>query len=84
MGCNCSKNAKPTGFGSNDRSGQSRSAHTPDQAQESAPLNGAQQQAAAAGAQQSFTLRDRAGKVQSFGSRLERSAFQTRNGGTII
>lgn len=82
-GCNCSKNAKPTGFGSNDRTGQGRTAR-PAQPATPVPLNGAQEQAAAAGATQSFTMRDRSGRVQSFGSRLERSAFLTRNGGTII
>ena len=80
-GCNCGKNAKPTGFGVNPRQEQSElnalvRANEP---------NGAQQQAAAAqSTQQSFSVRDRGGKVQSFGSRLERNAFITREGGTIL
>lgn len=81
--CNCGKNAKPTGFGSNDRTASSRTASS--QPAQPVPLNGAQQQALDSGSTvQSFTLRDQSGRVQSFGSRLERNAFRERNGGTIL
>lgn len=79
--CGCNKNARPTGFGVSSTQEQI------DQnlAAQRATLNGAQEQALASGSTtQSFTMRDRSGTVQSFGSRLERNAFIAREGGTII
>lgn len=81
--CNCKKNARPTGFGVNPRQEQNdQNSRVLDQ--QSRAVNAAQEQAIAAGGQQSFTLRDRSGTVQSFGSKLERQAFMVREGGTIL
>lgn len=81
--CNCGKNARPTGFGSNPTQEQRLQEQL--LAQQDRPLNGAQQQARESGSsQQSFQLRDRAGQVQHFGSALERNAFMARQGGTIV
>lgn len=81
--CNCGKNARPTGFGVNPRDEQ-RQQDALVARQSERPLNGAQQQARDSGStQHSYTLRDRAGTVQHFGSALERNAFMARQGGTI-
>ncbi|QGZ16707.1 hypothetical protein PBI_DEWDROP_59 [Microbacterium phage Dewdrop] len=81
--CNCGKNSRPTGFGSNPTQEQRLQEQLLAQSRNQ-PMNGAQEQARAAGGQQSFTLRDRSGAVQSFGSSLERNAFMARQGGTIL
>ncbi|AWN07727.1 hypothetical protein HOT31_gp056 [Microbacterium phage Hendrix] len=81
--CNCGKNARPTGFGTNPRQEQQVQNELLSSADR--PLNGAQQQARESGsATQSFTLRDRSGHVQHFGSALERNAYYARQGGTIL
>ncbi|QNJ55945.1 hypothetical protein SEA_RASPUTIA_55 [Microbacterium phage Rasputia] len=81
--CNCGSNARPTGFGTNPRDEQRQQQEAV--ANQRQALNGAQQQARDSGSRtQSFTLRDRAGQVQHFGSALERSAFMARQGGTIV
>lgn len=80
--CNCGKNARPTGFGSNPRQEQEQLQESL-LAGQSAPRNGAQEQAAASGNSQSFTMRDRSGRTQTFGSALERNAFMARQGGSI-
>lgn len=81
--CNCGKNARPTGFGSNPRQEQQQLQENL-LARQDAPRNGAQEQAAASGNTQSFSLRDRSGTVQSFGSALERNAFMARQGGSVV
>lgn len=81
--CNCGKNARPTGFGTNLNAEQR--AQVEEVARQGlAPSNGAQQQAVAAGGVQGFNLRTSDGRVQSFGSALERNAHKVRHGGTII
>jgi len=84
--CNCRKNARPTGFGSTARQGEAEANRSGSTTlnQESRAMNAAQEQAVQAGGQASFALRDRSGRVQSFGSRLERNAFMAREGGTIV
>lgn len=84
--CNCGKNGRPTGFGTNPRQEQQiQNDLLSGRSGAERPLNGAQQQARESGStQQSFTLRDRAGRVQHFGSALERNAFYARQGGTIL
>ena len=84
MGCNCNKNASPTGFGSTPRTAEQQQLNQQVQSQQNVPLNGAQQQAVASGSQQSFRLRDSSGRLQSFGSALERNAYRVRNGGVIL
>lgn len=81
--CNCGKNAKPTGFGVSPGQEQQDQNRTVLE-QQSRAMNAAQEQAIASGGRQSFTLRDRSGSVQSFGSTLERNAFIAREGGTIL
>lgn len=65
MGCRCKKPNRPTGFGVKEKT---KAPESPSPA--SPPPNTAQ----------SFTLVDRSGRTQTFGSKLERDAAQRRLG----
>lgn len=71
MGCQCGKGAKPTGFGTSIQDAQRQAAN--------------EQLAADAkkSRTQSFALKTTSGKTMSFGSKLQRDAWQRRNGGTL-
>lgn len=83
MGCNCSKNkAQPTGFAR-------PSTATQDATRAAAGIQTPQPQASGTdtstkGATESFTLQDRNGRTQSFGSKLEANAARVRAGGGTI
>lgn len=85
MGCNCSKNSKPTGFAGPTLTPISQSAQ---EAQRSgaatAPGTPGAQTTSTASKTQSFTLVTTGGKTQSFGSLLEARAARTRAGGGTI
>ncbi|MDF2694843.1 MAG: hypothetical protein K0S65_3226 [Labilithrix sp.] len=81
-GCNCGKST-PTGYGT-PLTAEQRAQQAAIQAQSQQPTNAAQAQAVASGQPMGFALRTSDGRVQSFGSALERNAEKARRGGTII